>query len=262
MTHSFIPIASFRFHFLFFFNIINLDKVYDQNAKLLLHKRIHQQRFCPICNEHFTGRVDTHYMQRHHSTEPTHHCYICESACKNRNSMENHIKQIHSADEEEFYCDICKDTKNIGSKVAIEWHMKHRHNNEGKNVEHFQMEYVRVRKEQLQKQFSLDGGNEAAKLDCNQSGCDKELPIQSQSQSSNAKPQKKKKMKQCSVCLKFYINLSRHMNEKHDNPSGYVCDICGSTYARYLLLFFLSLSLFAFLFICNSVEFRFSFWYA
>lgn len=204
-----------------------LDKAFDHRVKVQMHvNRVHRLRFCPICNKNFTGRLERHV---HNKNTPSHlsqcfMCHICGKERRSKVSLEKHMEQDHSTDTEEFHCAICKDTK-FDTKIEIEWHMKYRHNNEGKNVEHMQMDYIRVRKEQFEKRIAL------GKSDANKTIGDEELRPPQSLLPLLRKNVIKKKPKQCPVCHKFYTNLSRHMYDLHRNTDGYICDICGSTFA-------------------------------
>lgn len=112
---------------------------------------------------------------------------------------------------EEFFCDICSDGRNYESKASIEWHIKYRHNNEGKNVEDFQLEWMLAhgdRKRKANASTSNDSGKLSTKLS-------------------------KKSPQWCDICQKFLRgNLPRHMASVHSDKKDYVCDFCGVAFSH------------------------------
>lgn len=225
-----------------------LGKQFDQNAKLMLHKRVHQAQICPICKESFTGKISEH--MRKHFTLPSYQCHICGLNYKNKYYLKDHMQLKHVGDGE-FFCDICKDGKNYKLKTLLKCHMKRRHTDvvtkmEQPSVEHCQIEYVQATQERLRKRyFNLpDGEKDASNTkisaidsDAEESlkkctTCGKGFPTQ-RKLSDHKRRHDESKWKKCPICNKTcYSSLSRHINNIHYKLKNYVCEICGCAYSQ------------------------------
>ncbi|KAG4075052.1 hypothetical protein HA402_008117 [Bradysia odoriphaga] len=181
----------------------------DQRDEPLVHKASEigadQSQICSICNESYVvGEMDRH-LQQHFNGE-FYQCSVCGREYRNFIGLQKHTKSNHVTVGDEFFCDICKVSRNFETKANIEEHMKQRH---------------------------CSDPIKQPVMNC--STCNKEFFTRKQF-TAHMRRHDRSKWKSCPICHKKYDNVKRHMNSKHFNIKNHICETCGSAFKQWTSL--------------------------
>lgn len=145
--------------------------------------------------------MDRH-LEKHFNGE-AYQCYVCGRQFQTYIGLQKHAASHHLT-KDEFFCDICKNTRVFDTKAAIENHMKERHCK------------------------PLTG-------DMKCSICGKQF-FSLGKFNTHVRGHDRTGWKKCPICHKSYGSLTRHMNGKHFKIRNHICDICGSAYTQWSAL--------------------------
>ncbi|XP_037044566.1 zinc finger protein 287-like [Bradysia coprophila] len=181
----------------------------DQSDEPLVHKTseigTHQSQICSICKEQIgIGEMDRHLQQ--HFNGDSYQCSVCGREYRSFVGLQKHMKSHHVTAGDEFFCDICKVSRNFETKANIEEHMKDKH---------------------------CGAPKKQPVMNC--STCNKEFFTRKQF-TAHMRRHDRSKWKSCPICHKTYDNVKRHMNGKHFNIKNHICDICGSAFKQWTSL--------------------------
>lgn len=201
-------------------------KAFDQNAKLMEHKRIHETHVCSICNETYTGRKDKHLRQRHsNASDISYQCHLCRQKYVTLHGLEKHLQSKHNPDNAKAKRN---DTKKLNDAPLehkqLEWIQETTKRSRKKNPVFFadnEVPTIEIRSD------TKDGTKWSQKCTI----CDKEFFTKKQFHNHKYRHEKRK-WKECDICKRSYDNLPRHMNNVHSNVRNNVCDICGCAYKQ------------------------------
>jgi hypothetical protein len=201
------------------------------------------EKTCPECKIHFP-RIVIRDMKRHikgHDLDNL--CELCGKGFRRPKYLMQHKTDIHSNDSKNFQCTICQKTYKQQRNLKLHWRLRHSNLVEKFSCPQCSTEFLY--RFSLNKHLkSVHGVNSirnpilmARKFECNQCKAifqsESEMKIHKEYQHNDEVS--RTEIHQCRICktsCKTKYKLKRHIDEKHNNPMPFKCEVCLRTYAR------------------------------